>query len=82
MTAELALLFSDQIGSPGVHAEREPLPRRRHAVSRLAGADASALSYLVAHLDGYPEPADAARRAGRREALSSGRRQRGAPGVS
>lgn len=57
--AELALLFSDQVGSAG--ALRSPNPYFGESTPfREWRGPGKALRYLTAHLDGYPEPLDVA----------------------
>lgn len=57
--AELALLFSDRIGSPGVLRTPNPYFRSAAAFASWEGRG-KPLRYLVARLDAYPSPLDAA----------------------
>jgi uncharacterized protein (TIGR03790 family) len=59
LEAELALLFSDAIGSPGVAGSPNPYLGSKTGFRDWKGRGRP-LRYLVARLDAYPEPADPA----------------------
>ena len=80
VTAELALLFSNQIGSPGVTRSVNPYLGVATPFRDWPGRG-KPLKYLVAHLDGYPEPADESHVPADVRGLVERARQRGAPGV-